>query len=203
MSNTFLVKIRFVWKFLLVPDCLCQCCFQRENSPWIVSFFSTWIDLTWVYLSNLRMFFCSFDFTHKTLTKWPRYENKLRKKTFFNFDTRFAFLVCFSHSLLCIVAMLVAQYRMKRYHNNVYACSTFRPIRMRAKTYAIVWVWIWSMLGATETKIRARQSCAHITPHHTTVSLTPFVYALRWYLHSHGLRSRKIVHQHLDGGRCL
>lgn len=42
------------------------------------------------------------------------------------------------------------------------------------------------------------------TPHHThTVSLTLFVYALRWYLHSHGLRSRKIVHQHLDGGRCL
>lgn len=123
------------------------------------------------------------------------------KNTFFNFDTRFAIflsLVFFSHSSLCIVAVLLVRYLMKRYHNNVYACSTFRLLRMRAKTNARVWVYhrICSVCCAEHTQIKTRAIEWDGAVHTVSLDVCIHITLLRW----HVLRSRKIVHLQ-DSGR--
>lgn len=109
-SNTFLLMISCVlfcqklnsyetfFLFVFFFDCLCPT--FGFDAKTIVSFFSTWIDLTCVYLSNLRIIFALFDFTHKSLKKWPRNENKWKKYLLqFRYTVRYFFLSCFSLTL--------------------------------------------------------------------------------------------------------
>lgn len=190
MSKTNSYETFFLFIFFF--DCLCPTFVFVAKT--IVSYFSTWIDLTCVYLSNLRIIFASFDFTHKSLKKWPRNENKWKKYLLqFRYTVRYFFsLVFFSHSSLCIVAVLLVRYLMKRYHNNVYACSTFQLLRMHAKTNARVCVYhrICSVCCAEHTQKETRAIEWDGAVHTVSLDVCIHITLLRW----HVLRSRKIVH---------